>query len=58
MGYAIKNQQIRSNFTFSVGWDGLLEKVKIKLNSTQVVVEVEVRVGVELGNRLCFTVFN
>ena len=32
-----------------VGWvGGWLEKVKIKLNSTQIVVEVEVRV--ELGN--------
>ena len=30
------------------GWVGWLKKVKIKLNSTQVVVEVEVRV--ELGN--------
>ena len=30
------------------GVDGWLEKVKIKLNSTQVAVEVEVRV--ELGN--------
>ena len=48
MGYAIKNQQIRSNFTFSVGWGGWLEKVRIKLNSTQVVVEVRV----ELGNDL------
>ena len=40
------------NYTFSVGqvgWvGGWLEKVKIKLNSTQIVVEVEVRV--ELGN--------
>ena len=35
-----------SNFT-SVGWGGWLEKVKIELNSIQVVVEVEVRV--ELG---------
>ena len=30
------------------GWGGWLAKVKIRLNSTQVVVEVEVRV--ELGN--------
>ena len=37
-----------SNFTFSVGCGGWLEKVKIELNSTQVVVEVEVRF--ELGN--------
>ena len=29
-----------------------LEKVKIKLNSTQVVVEVEVEVRLELGNIL------
>ena len=29
---------------------GWLEKVKIKLNSTQVVVEVEVKVRFELGN--------
>ena len=42
------NEQIRSNFTFSVGWGGWLEKVRIKLNSTQVVVEAKVRV--ELGN--------
>ena len=34
--------------TFLLGWGAWLEKVKIKLNSTQVVVEVEVRV--ELGN--------
>ena len=32
------------------GWVGWLEKVKIKLNSTQVVVEIEVRV--ELGNTM------
>ena len=42
-----------SNFTFPVGWvervGGWLEKVKLKLNSTQVVVEVEVRV--ELGKK-------
>ena len=35
--------------TFLVGWGGWLEKVEIKLNSTQVVVEVEVKV--ELGKR-------
>ena len=34
-------------YFFGNGWGGRLEKVKLKLNSTQVVVEVEVRV--ELG---------
>ena len=37
---------LAQNYTFSVGWGGWVgvwsEKVKIKLNSTQVLVEVEV----------------
>ena len=51
IGYVLICPFLAQNYTFSVGWvgwvGGWLEKVKLKLNSTQVVVEVEVRV--ELG---------
>ena len=35
---------MRSNFTFSVGWGGWLEKQRLKLTSTKVEVEVEAAV--------------
>ena len=47
---------MKSNLTLSVGWlGGWLEIWRLRLISTQVVVEVEV--GVELGNTLKIEVF-
>ena len=45
-----------SNFTFSVRWGGWLEKVKLKLNSTQVVVEVRVELGNSLYGRYIYLI--
>ena len=50
---------MNSNLTFLIGWvSGWFEILRVKLISTQV--EVEVTVGVELGNtvRLLFIVLN